>query len=189
MLVTRNWDGHLTSSNYRKPTHRDQYNNNILFTPFSDSKHSIVMCLYNWTKHLITVVHLWGSLRILLQKKHLSSMVLVSNAYPNLFVIMITKTKTSQKRTCIWNKIHHSSTVYQRCIKSSFNNKVNGGMCTCLIKHICTSHRFMWRTIIIFLTIKKSINLSVPYLHNNVEQGVFSNKTWDIAMPGNINLL
>ena len=85
-LVTRDSDGYLSTSVYRKPTHTDQYLAYDSHHPQS-VKRGIVKCLYDRSKHLITKPSVVSH-----EKKHLSS-VLVSNGYPFSFVKNITKTK------------------------------------------------------------------------------------------------
>ena len=79
--VSREPDGRLTTSVYRKPTHTDQY-----YHPQS-VKRVIVKCLYERAKRLVT-----KSSVICKEKKHLSS-VLVSNGFPLSFLQKITKTR------------------------------------------------------------------------------------------------
>ena len=81
--VSREPDGRLTTSVYRKPTHTDQYDSHH---PQS-VKHGIVKCLYEHAKRLLTKRSVISK-----EKKHLSS-VLVSNGYPLSFLQKITKTR------------------------------------------------------------------------------------------------
>ena len=83
--VTRDSDGPLTTSVYRKSTHTDQYLAYDSHHPQS-VKRGIVKCLYDRAKHLTT-----KPLVISEEKKHLSS-VLVSYGYPSLFVRKFAKT-------------------------------------------------------------------------------------------------
>ena len=85
-LVTRDSNGYLSTSVYRKSTHTDQYLAYDSHHPQS-VKYGIVKCLYNRSKHLITKPSVISQ-----EKKHLSS-VLVSNGYPFSFVKNIKKTK------------------------------------------------------------------------------------------------
>ena len=93
--VTRDSDGYLFTSVYRKPTHTDQY-------PAYDSHHpqsvkrGIVKCLYDRSKHLITKPSVISQ-----EKKHLAS-VPVSNGYPFSFMKKNYENKetNSHKRTC-----------------------------------------------------------------------------------------
>ena len=80
--VSREPDGRLTTSVYRKPTHTDQYLAYDSHHPQS-VKRGIVKCLYDRAKRLVT--------------KHLSS-VLVSNGYPSSFVQKISKARTAPKK-------------------------------------------------------------------------------------------
>ena len=84
--VTRDSDSPLTTNVCRKPTHTGQYLAYDLHHPQS-VKQSIVKCLYDQAKHLITKPSTTAKV-----KKYLSS-VLVSNEYPSSFVQKITKTK------------------------------------------------------------------------------------------------
>ena len=74
--VSRDSNGLLTTSVYRKPTHTDQY---LAFDSHHPQlvKRGIVKCLYDRAKHLSTKPS-----AISKEKKHLSS-VLVSNGYPS----------------------------------------------------------------------------------------------------------
>ena len=81
MSVMREPDRCLTTCVYWKPTHTDQYPQSV--------KHSIIKCLYDWVKCLVTKPSVNFE-----EKKHLSS-VLVSNSYPSSFVQKITKTRNS----------------------------------------------------------------------------------------------
>ena len=90
-LVTRDSNGYLSTSVYRKPTHTDQYLAYDSHHPQS-VKHGIVKCLCDISKHLITKPSVISQ-----EKKHLSS-VLVSYGYPFSFVKNITKTKTQTAR-------------------------------------------------------------------------------------------
>ncbi|XP_068735165.1 uncharacterized protein [Montipora capricornis] len=85
--VSREPDGRLTTSVYRKPTHTDQYLSYDSQHPQS-VKRGIVKCLYERTKRLVTKPSVVSK-----EKKHLSS-VLVSNGYPLSFLQKITKTRT-----------------------------------------------------------------------------------------------
>ena len=85
--VSREPDGRLTTSVYRKPTHTNQYLAYDSHHPQS-VKRGIVKCLYDRAKRPVT--------------KHLSS-VLVSNGYPSSFVQKISKSKNSpQERARPW---------------------------------------------------------------------------------------
>ncbi|KAL9978902.1 hypothetical protein ACROYT_G016486 [Oculina patagonica] len=83
--VSREPDGRLTTSVYRKPTHTDQYLAYDSHHPQS-VKRGIVKCLYERAKRLVTKPSVISK-----EKKHLSS-VLVSNGYPFSFLQKITKT-------------------------------------------------------------------------------------------------
>ncbi|XP_068678522.1 uncharacterized protein [Montipora foliosa] len=84
--VSREPDGRLTTSVYRKPTHTDQYLAYDSHHPQS-VKGGIVKCLYERAKSSVTKPFV-----IYKEKKHLSS-VLVSNGYPLSFLQKITKTR------------------------------------------------------------------------------------------------
>ena len=84
--VTRDSDGLLTTTVYRKPTHTDQYLAYDSHHPQSVKPRGIVKCLYDRAEHLMT-----KSSVISEEKKYLSS-VLVSNGYPYLFVRKLAKT-------------------------------------------------------------------------------------------------
>ena len=89
--VSREPDGRLTSSVYRKPTHTDQYLAYDSHHPQS-VKRGIVKCLNDRAKRLVTKPSVISE-----EKKHLSS-VLVSNGYPSSFVQKITKARTTPRR-------------------------------------------------------------------------------------------
>ncbi|XP_068738915.1 uncharacterized protein [Montipora capricornis] len=84
--VSRQLDGRLTTSVYRKPTHTDQYLAYDSHHPYS-VKRGIVKCLYERAKRLVTKPSVTSK-----EKKHLSS-VLDSNGYPFSFLQKITKTR------------------------------------------------------------------------------------------------
>ena len=77
--VSRDSNGLLTTTVYRKPTHTDQYLAYDSRHPQS-VKRGIVKCLYDRAKHLTSKPSAISE-----EKKHLSS-VLVSNGYPSSFV-------------------------------------------------------------------------------------------------------
>ena len=77
--VTRDPDGLLTTTFYRKPTHTDQYLTYDSHYPQS-VKRGIVYCLEDRAKHLTRKPSVISE-----EKKHLSS-VLVSNGYPSSYV-------------------------------------------------------------------------------------------------------
>ena len=81
MSVMREPDRCLTTCVYWKPTHTDQYPQSV--------KHSIIKCLYDWVKCLMTKPSVNFE-----EKQHLS-LVLVSNSYPSSFVQKVTKTRNS----------------------------------------------------------------------------------------------
>ena len=83
--VSRDPDGRLTTSVFRKPTHTDQYLAYDSHHPQS-VKRGIVKCLYERAKRLVTKPSVISE-----EKKHLSS-VLVSNGYPFSFLQKLTKT-------------------------------------------------------------------------------------------------
>jgi len=76
---SRDSDGLLTTSVYRKPTHTDQYLALDSHHPQS-VKCGIAKCLYDRAKHLTTKTSVISE-----EKKHLSS-VLVSNGYPSSLI-------------------------------------------------------------------------------------------------------
>ena len=84
--VSREPDGRLTTSVYRKPTHTDQYLAYDSHHPQSE-KRGIVKCLYERAKRLVTKPSVISK-----EKKHLPS-VLVSNGYPLSFLQKLTKTR------------------------------------------------------------------------------------------------
>ena len=117
--VTRDSDGLLTTSVYRKPTHTDQYLAYDSHHPQS-VKRGIVKCLYDRAKHLTTKPSVTSE-----EKKHLSS-VLVSNGYPSSFVRTLTKTTrlTANKEptqefksTAVLPYIKGVSEVLRRCLQ------------------------------------------------------------------------
>ena len=77
--VSREPDGHLTTSVYRKPTHTDQYFAYDSHHP-KLVKRGIVECLYDRAKRLVTKPSVISE-----EKKRLSS-VLVSNGCPSSFL-------------------------------------------------------------------------------------------------------
>ena len=89
--VSREPDGRLTTSVYRKPTHTDQYLAYDSYHPQS-VKRGIMKCLYDRAKRLVTKPSVIST-----EKKHLSS-VLVSNGYPSSFVQKISKARTAPKK-------------------------------------------------------------------------------------------
>ena len=90
--VSREPDGRLTTSVYRKPTHTDQHLAYDSHHPQS-VKRGIVKCLYDRAKRLVTKPSIISE-----EKKHLSS-VLVSNGYPSSFVQKITKARTAPRKS------------------------------------------------------------------------------------------
>ena len=117
--VSRDSNGLLTTTVYRKPTHTDQY-------LACDSHHrqsvkrGIVKCLYDRAKHLTSKPS-----AISKEKKHLSS-VLVSNGYPSSFVRKLTKTTRPTtnkeptqefKSTAVLPYIKGVSEVLRRCLQ------------------------------------------------------------------------
>ena len=104
--VSRETDGRLTTSVYRKPTHTDQYLAYDSHHPQSVQR-GIVKCLYERAKRLVTKPSVISK-----EKKHLSS-VLVSNGYPLSFLQKITqnrKPSSSAEPT-----IEYKSTVVLPC--------------------------------------------------------------------------
>jgi len=82
--VSRDSNGLLTTTVYRKSTHTDQYLAYDSHHPQS-VKRGIVKCLKDRAKHLTSKPSANSK-----EKKHLSS-VLVSNGYPSSFVIIKTR--------------------------------------------------------------------------------------------------
>ena len=123
-LVTRDLDGYLSTSVYRKPTHTDQYLAYDSHHPQS-VKRDIVKCLYDRSKHLITKPSVISQ-----EKKHLSS-VLVSNGHPSSFVKNITKQRNKQPQKNLRLKLnlprcYHTSKGYQRLFAVAYNSKAYG---------------------------------------------------------------
>ena len=85
-LVTREPDGRLHTTVYRKPTHTDQYLAYDSHHPQS-VKRGIVKCLNDRAKRIITKPS--GTAQ---EKKHLST-VLIGNGYSRSFLQKVTKTK------------------------------------------------------------------------------------------------
>ena len=92
--VSREPEGRLTTSVYRKPTHTDQYLAYDSHHPQS-VKRGIVKCLYDRAKRLVTTPSVISA-----EKKHLSS-VLVSNGQPSSFVQKIGKARTAPKKESV----------------------------------------------------------------------------------------
>ena len=84
--VSREPDGRLTTSVYKKPTHTDHCLAYDSHHPQS-VKRGIVKCLYDRAERLVTKPSVISE-----EKKHLSS-VLVSNGYPSSFVQKLTRTR------------------------------------------------------------------------------------------------
>ena len=105
--VTRNANGLLTTTVYRKPTQTDQY---LAYNSHHPQlvKRGIVNCLHNHAKHLTAKPS-----AIAEEKKHLSS-VLASNGYPSSFVRKLTKTT----RTPILFLRHHTVCLLCNQLKS-----------------------------------------------------------------------
>ena len=117
--VSRDSNGLLTTTVYRKPTHTDQYLAYDSHHPQS-VKRGIVKCLYDRAKHLTSKPS-----AISKEKKHLSS-VLVSNGYPSSFVRKLTKTTRPTtnkeptqefKSTAVLPYIKGVSEVLRRCLQ------------------------------------------------------------------------
>ena len=85
-LVTREPEGKLHISVYRKPTHTDQYLAYDSHHPQA-IKRGIVKCLHDRAKRIITKPS-----GIAQEKKHLST-VLAANGYPSSFLQKVTKTR------------------------------------------------------------------------------------------------
>ena len=107
--VSREPDGRLTTSVFRKPTRTNQYLAYDSHHPQS-VKRGIVKCLYDRAKRLVT--------------KHLSS-VLVSNGYPSSFVQKISKARKAPKKepeaefksTAILPYVQGVSEPLRRCLE------------------------------------------------------------------------
>ena len=117
--VSRDSNGLLTTTVYRKPTHTDQYLAYDSHHPQS-VKRGIVKCLFDRAKHLTSKPSAISE-----EKKHLSS-VLVSNGYPSSFVRKLTKTtkpiankEPTQKfkSTLVLPYIKGVSEVLRRCLQ------------------------------------------------------------------------
>ena len=117
--VSREPDGRLTTSVYRKPTHTDQYLAYDSHHPQS-VKRGIVKCLYDRAKHIVTKPSVISK-----EKKHLSS-VLVSNGYPLSFLQKVTKTRkpttnegptTEFKSTAVLPYVKGLSEQLRRCLQ------------------------------------------------------------------------
>ena len=117
--VSRDSDGLLTTSVYRKLTHTDQYLAYDSHHPQS-VKRGIVKSLYDRAKHLTAKPSLISE-----EKKHLSS-VLVSNGYPSSFIRKLTKTtrptankepKQEFKSTAVQPYIKGVSESLRRCLQ------------------------------------------------------------------------
>ena len=116
--VSREPDGRLTTSVYRKPTHTDQYLAYDSHHPQS-VKRGIMKCLYDRAKRLVTKPSVISA-----EKKHLSS-VLVSNGYPSSFVQKISKARTAPKKepvaefksTAVLPYVQEASEPLRRCLE------------------------------------------------------------------------
>ena len=117
--VSREPDGRLATSVYRKPMDTDQYLAYDSHHPQS-VKHGIVKCLYDRAKRIVTKPSVISK-----EKKHLSS-VLVSNGYPLSFLQKITKTKkldansgptTEFKSTMVLPYVKGLSEQLRRCLQ------------------------------------------------------------------------
>ena len=117
--VSRDSNGLLTTTVYKKPTHTDQYLAYDSHHPQS-VKRGIFKCLYDRAKHLTSKPS-----AISKEKKHLSS-VLVSNGYPSSFVRKLTKTTRPTtnkeptqefKSTAVLPYIKGVSEVLRRCLQ------------------------------------------------------------------------
>ena len=119
IAVSREPDGRLTTSVYRKPTHTDQYLAYDSQHPQS-VKRSIVKCLYDRAKLIVTKPSVISK-----EKKDLSS-VLVSNGYPLSFLQKVTKTRnpttnegptTEFKSTAVLPYVKGLSEQLRRCLQ------------------------------------------------------------------------
>ena len=117
--VSREPDGRLTTSDYRKPTHTDQYLSYDSHHP-QPVKRCIVKCLYHRAKRLVTKPSVISE-----EKKQLSS-VLVSNGYPSSFVQKFTRTRkaapriepeTEFKSTAVLPYVKEVSEPLRRCLQ------------------------------------------------------------------------
>ena len=117
--VTRETDGLLTTTFYRKPTHTDQYLTYDVHHPQS-VKRGFVKCLQDRAKHLTTKPS-----GISEEKKYLSS-VLVSYDYPSSFVRKVAKTTSVTankepaqefKSTAVLPYIKGVSEVLRHCLQ------------------------------------------------------------------------
>ena len=116
--VSREPDGRLTTTVYRKPTHTNQYLAYDSHHPQS-VKRGIVNCLYDRAKRLATKPSVISA-----EKKHLSS-VLVTNGYPSSFVQKISKAGTAPKKepvaefksTAVLPNVQGVSEPLRRCLE------------------------------------------------------------------------
>ena len=116
--VSREPDGRLTTSVYRKPTHTDQYLAYESHHPQS-VKRGIVNCLYDRASRLVTKPSVISK-----EKKYLSS-VFVSNGYPTSFVQKIAKARTAPriepvaefKSTAVLPYVQWVSEPLRRCLE------------------------------------------------------------------------
>ena len=115
--ASREPDGSLSTSVYRKPSHTDQYLAYVSHHPQS-VKRGIVKCLYDRAKRLVIKPSVISA-----EKKHLSS-VLVSNGYPS-FVQKISKARTAPmkepvakfKSTAVLPYVQEVSEPLRRCLE------------------------------------------------------------------------
>ena len=111
--VSREPDGHLTTSVYRKPTHTDQYLVYDSHHPQS-VKRGIVKCLCERAKRLVTKPSVISK-----EKKHLSS-VLVSNGYPFSFLQKLTKTGRPNNSAKPASELSYCGfALCQRCVRTT----------------------------------------------------------------------
>ena len=107
-LVTREPEGKLHTSVYRKPTHTDQYLAYDSHHP-QTIKRGIVKCLHDRAKRIITKPS-----GIAQEKEHLST-VLAANGYPSSFLQKVTKTRNPAPER---ETVHRSAAVHQRCLRN-----------------------------------------------------------------------
>ena len=119
ITVTRDSDGLVTTTVYRKSTHTNQYLAYDSHHPQS-IKRATVKCLYDRAKHLTTKASVISE-----KKRHLSS-VIVSNGYPSSFVRKLVKTArvTASKEPAqefesiaVLPNINGVSEVFRRCLQ------------------------------------------------------------------------
>ena len=125
ITVTRDSNGLVTTTVYRKPTHINQYIAYDSHHPQS-VKRATVKCLYDRAKRLTTKASVISE-----KKRHLSS-VLISNGYPSSFVRKLVKTArvTASKEPAqefesiaVLPNINGVSEVFRRCLQHQGNKR------------------------------------------------------------------